>query len=113
MATSILALQKPKDISLDEIEAELQNIWQSQDNGGSAPVAARAATFTMVIYEPEEIQQLLATLGFYTNEIDGLHRSETREAILAAQVKYDLRLTGRDRSADASQTAPRSAPAAY
>ena len=95
MATSILALQKPKDISLDEIEAELQNIWQSQDSSGSAPVAARAATFTMVIYEPEEIQQLLATLGFYTNEIDGLHRSETREAILAAQVKYDLRLTGR------------------
>jgi glucose-6-phosphate dehydrogenase assembly protein OpcA len=95
MATSILALQKPKDISLNEIEAELQNIWQLQDDGSSAPVASRATTFTIVIYEPEEVQQLLGTLGFYTNDIDGLHRSETREAILAAQKKYDLRLTGR------------------
>jgi glucose-6-phosphate dehydrogenase assembly protein OpcA len=96
MATSILALQKPKDISLDEIEAELQNIWQpQQDSDSSAPVASRATTFTIVIYEPEEVQQLLGTLGFYTNEIDGLHRSETREAILAAQKLYDLRLTGR------------------
>ena len=95
MATSILALQKPKDISLDEIESELRNIWRTQDDGGTAPVATRATTFTMVIYEPEEVQQLLATLGFYANEIDGLHRSETREAILEAQKQYDLRLTGR------------------
>jgi glucose-6-phosphate dehydrogenase assembly protein OpcA len=95
MATSILALQKPKDISLNEIEAELQTIWQPQGDDTSAPVASRATTFNIIIYEPEEIQQLLGTLGFYTNEIDGLHRSETREAILAAQKKYDLRLTGR------------------
>ncbi|MGB7085633.1 MAG: glucose-6-phosphate dehydrogenase assembly protein OpcA [Phormidesmis sp.] len=95
-ATSILALQKPKDASLDEIEAELENIWHTQDegNGASASVAVRATTFTIVIYEPEEIQQLLGTLGFYPNDIDGLHRSETREAILAAQKAYDLRLTG-------------------
>ncbi len=95
MATSILALQKPKDISLDEIESELRNIWRVQDDGGTAPVATRATTFTMVIYEPEEVQQLLATLGFYTNEIDGLHRSETREGILEAQKQYNLRLSGR------------------
>ncbi|MGC1307137.1 MAG: glucose-6-phosphate dehydrogenase assembly protein OpcA [Phormidesmis sp.] len=95
MATSILALQKPKDISLDEIEAELRNIWRTQDDGGTAPVATRATTFTMVIYEPEEIQQLLATLGFYKSEIDGAHRAKTKAAILDAQKKYDLRLTGR------------------
>ncbi|MEM9091086.1 MAG: glucose-6-phosphate dehydrogenase assembly protein OpcA [Cyanobacteria bacterium P01_F01_bin.53] len=95
MATSILALQKPKDISLDEIEAELRNIWRSQNEGSTAPVATRATTFTMVIYEPEEIQQLLATLGFYLSDIDGSHRNETREAILAAQKKYDLRMSGR------------------
>lgn len=94
-ATSILALQKPKDISLNEIEAELQNIWQPQEGDRSAPTASRATTFNIVIYEPEEIQQLLGTLGFYGNDIDGLHRSETREAILAAQKEYNLRLTGR------------------
>jgi glucose-6-phosphate dehydrogenase assembly protein OpcA len=95
MATSILALQKPKDISLDEIEAELRDIWQSQDNGSSAPAASRAATFTMVIYEPEEIQQMLAALGFYAGIIDGEHAVQTRDAVLAAQKKYDLRMTGR------------------
>ncbi|MEL7051732.1 MAG: glucose-6-phosphate dehydrogenase assembly protein OpcA [Cyanobacteria bacterium J06588_5] len=95
MATSILALQKPKDISLDEIDAELRNIWRTQDDGGTAPVATRATTFTMVIYEPEEIQQLLATLGFYDKTIDGSHGPDTREAILEAQKQYDFRLTGR------------------
>lgn len=94
MATSILALQKPKDISLDEIEAALRDIWRSQDDGSSAPVATRATTFTMVIYEPEEIQQLLAKLGFYESDIDGSHREETRAAIVAAQQKYDFRMTG-------------------
>lgn len=95
MATSILALQKPKDISLDEIEAELRNIWRSQDDGGTAPVATRATTFTMVIYEPEEIQQLLAMLSFYKNDIDGEHGPDTKEAITTAQKAYGLRLTGR------------------
>ncbi|MEL6159773.1 MAG: glucose-6-phosphate dehydrogenase assembly protein OpcA [Cyanobacteria bacterium J06623_5] len=95
MATSLLALQKPKDISLDEIEAELRNIWRMQDDGSTAPVATRATTFTIVIYEPEEIQQLLATLNFYTGIVDGSHGPLTREAILAAQKKYDLRITGR------------------
>ena len=95
MATSILALQKPKDISLDEIEAELRNIWRTQDDGGTAPVATRATTFTMVIYEPEEIQQLLASLSFYKNDIDGEHGPDTKEAISTAQKAYGLRLTGR------------------
>jgi len=95
MATSILALQKPKDISLDEIEAELRNIWRIQDDGGSAPVATRATTFTIVIYEPEEIQQLLAGLDFYRGTIDGSHGPLTRDAILEAQKGYGLRMTGR------------------
>jgi len=95
MSTSILALQKPKDISLDEIEAELRNIWRTQDDGGTAPVATRATTFTIVIYEPEEIQQLLATLDFYDDTIDGSHGQVTRDAILTAQKQYDLRMTGR------------------
>ncbi len=93
--TPIVALQKPKDISLDEIESELRGIWQQQDAGSAAPVASRASTFTMVIYEPEEVQQILAALNFYSGPIDGIHGPLTREAIRQAQVIYDLRVTGR------------------
>jgi len=93
--TPLVALQKPKDISLDEIEAELRNIWRSQDKGGTAPVASRASTFSMVIYEPEEFQQMLAALGFYDDTIDGIHRQKTRDAIRKAQMTYNLRVTGR------------------
>lgn len=95
MNTTIVALQKPKDISLDEIEAELGNIWHNQTSSGTAAVASRATTFSMVIYEPEEFQQLLAALGFYDGVIDGIHGPLTKAAIKDAQKTYDLRITGR------------------
>ncbi|HAO13123.1 MAG TPA: oxidoreductase, partial [Planktothrix sp. UBA8407] len=61
MTTPLVALQKPKDISLSQIEAELSSIWLSQNigNGKTSAIATRAATFSMVVYEPEEFQQLL------------------------------------------------------
>ncbi|HSM82580.1 MAG TPA: glucose-6-phosphate dehydrogenase assembly protein OpcA, partial [Nodosilinea sp.] len=93
--TPVVALQKPKDISLDEIESELQSIWRMQDSGAAAPMATRATTFTMVIYEPEEVQQVLAALGHYAGFIDGNHGPQTREALRQAQIAYDLRVTGR------------------
>ncbi|MEO0538151.1 MAG: glucose-6-phosphate dehydrogenase assembly protein OpcA [Cyanobacteria bacterium P01_A01_bin.123] len=93
--TPIVALQRPKDISLDEIEAELRNIWHSPDSGKSAPVVTRASTFSMVVYEPEEFQQLLAALGFYQGPIDGIHGTQTRDAVRQAQTTYKLRITGR------------------
>jgi len=92
--TPIVALQKPKDISIDEIELELRNIWHSQTSR-SAPMVTRASTFNMVIYEPEEFQQILAALGFYQGPIDGIHGNLTRDAIRQAQVAYELRVTGR------------------
>lgn len=95
MSTPIVALQKPKDISLYEIEAELRNIWLSQSGGKATPIATRAATFSMVIYEPEEFQQLLGNLGFYDGPIDGIHGPKTREAIREAQKVYGMRITGR------------------
>ncbi len=94
MSTPIVALQKPKDISLDQIEAELKSIWHSQQIGGKA-LASRAATFSIVVYEPEEFQQLLAALGFYEGPIDGIHGPATKQAIREAQKAYGLRITAR------------------
>ncbi|HEY9656929.1 MAG TPA: peptidoglycan-binding domain-containing protein, partial [Allocoleopsis sp.] len=90
--TPLVTLQKPKDISLSEIEAELSQIWHSQNGDKGSPTAIRAATFSMVVYEPEEFQQLLAILGFYKSPIDGVHGDATKEAVLAAQKAYNLRL---------------------
>jgi len=93
MTTPLLALQRPKDISLDEIEAELSAIWHSQNDVNSA--ATRASTFTMVVYEPEEFQQLLGVLGFYKGTIEGLIGPQTKEAIALAQRAYGFKETGR------------------
>ncbi|UWU45489.1 Putative peptidoglycan binding domain-containing protein [Limnospira platensis C1] len=94
MNTPLVALQKPKDISLSEIEAELNSIWLSQSfgQGKTAAIATRAATFSMVIYEPEEFQQLLGGLGFYKGAIDGIHGTETRDAVRDAQRLINCRL---------------------
>ncbi|MEL6128974.1 MAG: glucose-6-phosphate dehydrogenase assembly protein OpcA [Cyanobacteria bacterium J06554_1] len=95
MVTSLVTLQKPKDISVDDIEAELREIWHNYASDGSGSVATRATTFSVIIYEPEEIQQLLAALGFYTNPIDGEHGPATRSAIATAQQTYGLPITNR------------------
>ncbi len=95
MTTPIVALQQPKDISLGEIEEELSKIWLSQNQGKATSIATRAATFSMVVYEPEEFQQLLGALGFYNGPIDGIHGPQTRNAVKEAQKAYQLPITGR------------------
>lgn len=72
--STIFSLQAPKDISLNEIDAELNQIWQSYGitgEDGGLPSATRATTFTLVVYEPEETQYLLAALGFYNAHLMG------------------------------------------
>ncbi|MEA5462277.1 glucose-6-phosphate dehydrogenase assembly protein OpcA [Leptothoe sp. PORK10 BA2] len=95
MVTSLVTLQKPKDISVDDIETELREIWHNYASDGAGGMATRATTFSVIIYEPEEIQQLLAALGFYPNPIDGEHGEATRGAIATAQQTYGLRVTSR------------------
>lgn len=97
-APPIVSLQAPKDVSIDQIEAELSQIWESyRESGvkGDLPFATRATTFTFVVYEPEETQQLLAVLGFYTGPIDGITGPLTVSAIRDAQKAYGLPRTGK------------------
>jgi glucose-6-phosphate dehydrogenase assembly protein OpcA len=92
----LVSLQAPKDVSVGQIETELSAIWQnaSQQTDGSSLAAVRATTFTLVVYEPEETQQLLATLGYYTGPIDGIGGPRTEAAIRAAQETYKLPISG-------------------
>jgi glucose-6-phosphate dehydrogenase assembly protein OpcA len=96
-APTIFSLQAPKDVSLTEIEAELHQIWQSYGitgEDGGLPAATRATTFTLVVYEPEETQYLLAALGFYNGPIDGILGPQTQTALREVQKKYGLPDTG-------------------
>jgi len=82
----IVSLQAPKDVSIDEIEAELREIWQSYSSGDEdGPVATRASTFSFVVYEPDGTQQLMAALGYYTGPIDGIAGPRTIAAVKAIQ----------------------------
>ena len=95
MISPIVSLQAPKDVSIDEIEAELQALWQNQGTDEDATAVTRAATFSLIIYEPDGTQQLLASLGFYTGPIDGIAGPRTKAAIKAAQKAYNMEATGK------------------
>ena len=97
-APTIFSLQAPKDVSLNEIEAELGKIWQSYGIGGedgALPAATRATTFTLVVYEPEQTQYLLAALGYYNGPIDGILGPQTVSALRDAQKALGLERTGK------------------
>ena len=90
----IVSLQAPKDVSIEEIEAELRQIWQSYGSDEEGAAATRATTFSLVVYEPDGTQQLLASLGFYTGPIDGIAGPRTESAIKAAQKAYGMEVSG-------------------
>ncbi len=46
-SAAVLPLQSPKDVSVSEIEQELRKVWTTKGES----VAARAATFNLVVYE--------------------------------------------------------------
>lgn len=97
-APTLFSLQAPKDVSLTEIEAELNKIWQSYGIGGedgALPAATRATTFTLVVYEPEQTQYLLAALGYYNGPIDGILGPQTVSALRDAQKALGLKRTGK------------------
>ena len=51
----LVSLQHPKDVSIDDIDAELNQIWQN-NTGADGTIATRASTFSMVVYESEAAQ---------------------------------------------------------
>ena len=95
MVSPIVSLQAPKDVSIDEIEAELRSLWQTQGSDEDAAAVTRAATFSLIVYEPDGTQQVLASLGFYTGPIDGIAGPRTKAAIKAAQKAYGMNATGK------------------
>lgn len=99
MVAPIVSLQAPKDVSIDEIEAELRSLWQSQGLDEDSTAVTRAATFSLIVYEPDGTQQLLASLGFYTGPIDGIAGPRIKAAIKAAQKAYGMSATGKSDSA--------------
>ena len=91
--TPIVSLQAPKDVSIEEIDAELRSLWTSVGGDEDASVS-RAATFSLIVYEPNATQELLAALGFYTGPIDGIAGPRNQAAISAAQKAYKMEVTG-------------------
>jgi glucose-6-phosphate dehydrogenase assembly protein OpcA len=94
----VVSLRAPKDVSVTEIENELNQIWkdyQPENQKEDAIVATQATTFTLIVYEPEPTQHMLAVLGFYDGPIDGIFGPAQAKAIKAAQEAYKLPVTGK------------------
>jgi glucose-6-phosphate dehydrogenase assembly protein OpcA len=94
----VVSLRAPKDVSVAEIENELNQIWrdyQPENQKEDAIVATQATTFTLLVYEPEPTQHMLALLGFYDGPIDGIFGPAQAKAIKAAQEAYKLPVTGK------------------
>jgi glucose-6-phosphate dehydrogenase assembly protein OpcA len=53
LQSPLVSLQAPKDVSLEGIETELRGIWQNYSSGEDGLAPTRAATFTLIVCEPE------------------------------------------------------------
>ncbi len=94
----VVSLRAPKDVSVSEIETELSQIWtayQPENQQQNEIAATQPNTFTLIVYEPEPTQHMLAVLGFYDGPIDGIFGPAQVKAIQAAQEKYHLPVTGK------------------
>jgi glucose-6-phosphate dehydrogenase assembly protein OpcA len=97
-AASIIALQAPTEVTLEEVNTELLRLWTTPEaigNGENIPAASRAATFSLIVYEPQETQSLLADLGFYSGPVDGIDGPRTKAAVQAAQKQFGFIEDGR------------------
>jgi len=97
----LVSIQAPKDVSLNQIESELTQIWKmynAESEDGSHAGAMRAATFTLIVYESTlmgEAQNLLSVLGLYRGPQDGIYGPQMEAAVKAAQKAYGLPANGK------------------
>ena len=97
-SASLIALQAPTDVSLEAVNAELNKLWSEDsqaEDGSILSGVTRAATFSLIVYEPSEIQKLLSELGYYTGPVDGIGGPRIRAAIQAAQARLGLPVDGK------------------
>ncbi len=98
LSAPLISLQSPIEVSLENVNAELNNIltnYHAAANGDPLAVATRATTFSLIVYEPSETQHLLTALGYYTGPIDGIGGPRTRAALQAAQRQLGFEASGR------------------
>ncbi|MCM1984176.1 glucose-6-phosphate dehydrogenase assembly protein OpcA [Lyngbya confervoides] len=88
----VVPLLTPKEVSINQIQTELNRIWaeQTAKANGSGPAAVRATTFSLLVYEPAQTQRLLAQLGYYSGPVDGIFGPRMKVALHAAQKDFGL-----------------------
>jgi glucose-6-phosphate dehydrogenase assembly protein OpcA len=94
----LIALKTPQNVSLEEVNEVLNKIWMNEpstEDDGTLAGATRARTFSLMVYEPSETQQLLGELGYYKGPIDGIDGPRTKAAIQVAQSHLGLLMNGR------------------
>jgi glucose-6-phosphate dehydrogenase assembly protein OpcA len=91
----LLSIQAPKDVSIDEIESQLREVWKLYTDNEEGISATRATSFSLLVYEPTPTQHMLAALGYYTGPIDGIAGPRTTAAIKSAQKAYKMEATGK------------------
>jgi glucose-6-phosphate dehydrogenase assembly protein OpcA len=94
----LIALKTPQNVSLEEVNEVLNKIWTNEPStgdDGTLAGATRARTFSLIVYEPSETQQLLGELGYYKGPIDGIDGPRTKAAIQVAQNHLGLLMNGR------------------
>ncbi len=98
LSAPLISLQSPIEVSLENVNAELNNIltnYHASANGDTLAAATRATTFSLIVYEPSETQHLLTALGYYTGPIDGIGGPRTRAAVQVAQKQLGFEADGR------------------
>ncbi len=88
-STAVLPLQRPKDVSVTDIEQELNKVWSATGES----TAARAATFNLLVYEsldnsmllPSDPVEAIATQN-PCRVIDMRAKAEDPEGTIEAQV---------------------------
>jgi glucose-6-phosphate dehydrogenase assembly protein OpcA len=95
MTTTLPLVSLPinRDVTTETISREIDRAWD-ENNRHPERRLPRAKTFSLIVYEPNNVQSLLSALGFYTGPLDGIIGPMTTAALKKAQKNYQLPRTG-------------------